>query len=216
MDVIFIRSELKLLKNKVIKQKKSKAAGVFTLYNLQVAACIAVILGFDFRAATEWLLSRKRRGKKAENGIDPLAAQQRLEEYVISIPDDEIIVWTDPTASPLPASVLKASVKWSEGHKLKNWARRVNVENGTPIRSELMASYFNESLAGNELSGFGKEVHSSPTALKNFGHRWRVRHGAKYGFLRTSEHIPLEERREQALTGISTSTPPSPYVFNVP
>ena len=79
-----------------------------------------------------------------------------------------------------------------------------------------MASYFNESLAGNELSGFGKEVHSSPTALKNFGHRWRVRHGAKYGFLRTSEQIPLEDKREQALTGISTSTPPSPYVFTVP
>ena len=124
-------------------------------------------------------------------------------------------MWTDPSASPLPASVLKTSVKWSEGYKLKNWARRVNVENGTPIRSELMASHFNESLASNELSGFGKEVHSSSAFIKIWCHRWRLRHGAKYGFLRTSEHIALEDKREQALTGVSTSppSPPMPLLF---
>ena len=216
MDVISIRSELKRLKDKAKKTQKRKAAGVFTLYNLQVAACIAVILGFDFQAATEWLLSRKRRGTKAENGIDPSAAQQNLEEYVLSVPDDDITMWTDPSASPLPASVLKTSVKWSEGYKLKNWARRVNVENGTPIRSELMASHFNESLASNELSGFGKEVHSASASIKDWCHRWRRRHGAKYGFLRTSEHIPLEDKREQALTGVSTSTPSTPDAFTVP
>ena len=136
--------------------QRRKVAGVFTLYNLQVAACIAVILGFDFQAATEWLLSRKRRGTIAEYGIDPSAAQQKLEEYVLSVPDDEIARWTDPMNSPLPATVLKTSLMWSEGYKLKNWARRVNVENGTPIRSELMVSHFNESLASNELSGYGK------------------------------------------------------------
>ena len=174
------------------------------------------IVGFDFQAATEWLLSRKRRGTKAENGIDPSAAQQNLEEYILSVPDDEIAMWTDPSASPLPASVLKTSVKWSEGYKLKNWARRVNVENGTPIRSELMASHFNESLASNELSGFGKEVHSSSAFIKIWCHRWRLRHGAKYGFLRTSEHIALEDKREQALTGVSTSTPSTPDAFTVP
>ena len=174
------------------------------------------IVGFEFQAATECLLSRKRRGTKAENGIDPSAAQQNLEEYVLSVPDDEIAMWTDPSASPLPASVLKTSVKWSEGYKLKNWARRVNVENGTPIRSELMASHFNESLASNELSGFGKEVHSSSASIKDWCHRWRLRHGAKYGFLRTSEHIALEDKREQALTGVSTSTPSTPDAFTVP
>ena len=215
MDVISIRSELKRLKDKAKKTQTRKAAGAFTLYNLQVAACIAVILGFDFQAATEWLLSRKRRGTNAENGIDPSAAQQHLEEYVLSVPDDDITMWTDPSASPLPASVLKTSVKWSEGYKLKNWARRVNVENGTPIRSELMASHFNESLASNELSGFGKEVHSSSASIKIWCHRWRLRHGAKYGFLRTSEHIALEDKREQALTGVSTSppSPPLPLLF---
>ena len=216
MDVISIRSELKRLKDKAKKTQKRKAAGAFTRYNLQVAACIAVILGFDFQAATEWLLSRKRRGTKAENGIDPSAAQQTLEEYVLSVPDDDITMWTDPSTSPLPASVLKTSVKWSEGYKLKNWARRVNVENGTPIRSELMASHFNESLASNELSGFGKEVHSSSAFIKIWCHRWRLRHGAKYGFLRTSEHIALEDKREQALTGVSTSTPSTPDAFTVP
>ena len=215
MDVIAIRSELKRLKDKAKKTQKRKAAGAFTRYNLQVAACIAVILGFDFQAATEWLLSRKRRGTKAENGIDPSAAQQTLEEYVLSVPDDDITMWTDPSASPLPATVLKTSVKWSEGYKLKNWARRVNVENGTPIRSELMASHFNESLASNELSGFGKEVHSSSASIKDWCHRWRLRHGAKYGFLRTSEHIALEDKREQALTGVSTSLlhPQMPLLF---
>ena len=124
-------------------------------------------------------------------------------------------MWTDPSASPLPATVLKTSVKWSEGYKLKNWARRVNVENGTPIRSELMASHFNESLATNELNGFGKEVHSASASIKRWCHRWRLRHGAKYGFLRTSEHIALEDKREQALTGVSTSppSPPMPLLF---
>ena len=213
MDVIAIRSELKRLKDTAKKTQKRKAAGAFTRYNLQVAACIAVILGFDFQAATEWLLSRKRRGTKAENGIDPSAAQQNLEEYVLSVPDDEIAMWTDPSASPLPASVLKTSVKWSEGYKLKNWARRVNVENGTPIRSELMASHFNESLASNELSGYGKEVHSSSKFIKNWCHRWRLQHGAKYGVLRTSEHIALEDNREQASTwGFNFS----PDAFTVP
>jgi len=211
MDRIAIRSDLKLLKDRAKKARKRNAAGAFTRYNLQVAACIAVILGFDFQAATEWLLSRKRRGTKAGNDIDPSAAQQKLEEYVLSVPDDEIAMWTDPSASPLPASVLKTSVKWSEGYKLKNWARRVNVENGTPIRSELMASHFNESLASNELSGFGKEVHSSSAFIKIWCHRWRLRHGAKYGFLRTSEHIPLEDKREQASTGVST--PPTRYLY---
>ena len=174
------------------------------------------IVGFEFQAATECLLSRKHRGTKAENGIDPSAAQQTLEEYVLSVPDDDITMWTDPSASPLPASVLKTSVKWSEGYKLKNWARRVNVENGTPIRSELMASHFNESLASNELSGFGKEVHSSSAFINIWCHRWRLRHGAKYGFLRTSEHIALEDQREQALTGVSTSPPSPPDAFTVP
>ena len=215
MDVIAIRSELKRLKDTAKKKQKRKAAGAFTRYNLQVAACIAVILGFDFQAATEWLLSRKRRGTKAENGLDPSAAQQSLEDYVLSVPDDEIAMWTDPSASPLPACVLKTSVKWSEGYKLKNWARRVNVENGTPIRSELMASHFNESLASNELSGFGKEVHSSPAFIKIWCHRWRLRHGAKYGFLRASEHIALEDKREQASTGVSTSALP-PDAFTAP
>ena len=47
MDVIAIRSELKRLKDTAKKAQKRKAAGAFTRYNLQVAACIAVILGFD-------------------------------------------------------------------------------------------------------------------------------------------------------------------------
>ena len=213
MDVNAIRSELKRRRATAKKKRKRNAAGTFTRYNLQVAACIAVILGFDFQAATEWLLSRKRRGTKAENGIDPSAAQQNLEEYILSVPDDEIARWTDPSLTPLPLSVLKASVKWSEGYKLKNWARRVNVENGTPIRSELMASHFNESLASNELSGYGKEVHSSSKFIKNWCHRWRLQHGAKYGVLRTSEHIALEDNREQASTwGFNFS----PDAFTVP
>ena len=216
MDLIAIRSELKRLKDTAKKTQKRKAAGAFTRYNFQVAACIAVILGFDFQAATEWLLSRKRRGTIAENGIDPSAAQRHLEEYVLSIPDDDIAMWTDPSASPLPATALKTSVKGSEGYKLKNCARRVNVENGSPIRSELMANHFNESLASNELSGFGKEVHSASSSIKDWCHRWRLRHGAKYGFLRTSEHIPLEDKRQQALTRVSMSSPftPGPYTVS--
>ena len=183
MDVNAIRSELKRRRDTAKKKRKRDAAGAFTCYNLQVAACIAVLLAFDFQAATEWLLSRNRRGTKAQNNTDPSAAQKILEEYVLSVPDDEVVRWTDPSTSPLPISVLKASVKWSEGYKLKNWARQVNVENGTPIRSELMASHFNESLASNELSGYGKEVHSSSEFIKNWCHRWRLHHGAKYGFL---------------------------------
>ena len=141
--------------------------------------------------------------------------RDRLEEYVLSVPDDDLTVWTDPTGSPLPASVLKTSVKWSEGYKLKNWARRVNVENGTSLRSELMASHFNESLARNELRDFCKEVGSASAAIKDWCHRWRRHHGAKYGFLRTSEHIPLEDKREQALTGfqLPIPSPPMPLQF---
>ena len=59
---------------------------------LQVAACIAMNLVFDFKAATELLASRKRRGEKSKDDIlrnNLSAAQPKLEDCVLSIPDDD-------------------------------------------------------------------------------------------------------------------------------
>ena len=63
--------------------------GAFTPWCLQVAACIAMNLVFDFKAATELLASRKRRGEKGKHDIDLSAAQPKLEDCVLSIPDDD-------------------------------------------------------------------------------------------------------------------------------
>ena len=202
MDIADINLALRRLRERNSYKRKRAERGAFTPWCLQVASCIAVILGFDFQAATEWLVSRQRRGAKFADEIDPAVAQRTLEDYVISIPDESLTVWTCPAASPVQKSALETAVRWSEGFKLVHWARRINVEHGTPIRSEVMASHFNDSLAENELAMYAKAVPSSPDSIKLWCHRWQRRHGAKYGFLRTSEHIDLHEKREQAPAGI--------------
>ena len=113
MDVADINLALKRLRDRAKKKRKRAERGAFTPWCLQVSSCIAVILGFDFQAATEWLVSRKRRGAKFDSEIFPSVAQRKLEDYVISIPDESLTVWTDPAASPVPVSALKTAVRWS-------------------------------------------------------------------------------------------------------
>ena len=211
MDVPDINRDIKNLQRRMRRKRKREETGAFTPWCLQVASCIAVILGFDFKAATEWLAGRKRRGAKLDGDVDLSVAQRKLEDYVISIPDESLTVWTDPAASPVQRSALETAVKWSEGFKLLHWARFVNVEHGTPIRSELVASHFNDSLAENELAMYAKPVRLALASIKDWCHRWRRRHGAKYGFLRTSEHTDVHERREQASAG--TLYVPSAFAF---
>ena len=193
-----IRRQLRRLRDTAKKKRKREAVGVFTPWCLSIAACIAVILDFDFKAAAEWLACRSRRGAKVKYEVDLSIAQRRVEDYVLSVSDDEITVWTDPLVSPLPHGVVQAALKWCEEYKLLHWARRVNVEHGTPIRSQLLASHFNDSLADSELAVRGKAVPIAPSAIKNFSIRWRRRHGAKYGYLRVSEHVDVHEKRDQA------------------
>ena len=51
---------------------------------MQVAACIAVLLNFDFGAAAEWLDSKTRRGKVADEPLDLPAAQAQVEDFVLT------------------------------------------------------------------------------------------------------------------------------------
>ena len=77
-----------------------------------------MILDFDFKAAAEWLACRFRRGARVKGEVDRTVAQRRVEDYVLSVSDDEIAVWTDPLASPLPHGILQVALKWSEEYKL--------------------------------------------------------------------------------------------------
>ena len=170
---------------------------------MQVAACIAVLLDFDCKAATEWLDSWTRRGKRANEPLDLGSAQPKVEDFVFNTPDDQLGQWTNPDTSPLPRTVLQTAVKWSEERKLRDWVRSVNVAHGTPVRSEAVAKHFNASLAEHELSQYVTPARDIPKCWKVWCYRWRAKHSGKVAFLRTTEPVALDDMRQQAYDGIT-------------
>ena len=203
MDVAQINAELKRLRDTAKKKRTRETTGVFTQWNMQVAACIAVLLNFDFGAAAEWLDSSTRRGKLANEPLDLAAAQAKVEDYVLNTPDDELGQLTDPDASPLPRTVLQTAAQWSEKRKLRDWVRSVNVAQGTPVRSEAVAKHFNASLAGQERAQYVTPVRDLSSHWKRWCCRWRAKHGGKVAFLRTTEPVALDDMRQQASDGIT-------------
>ena len=105
MDLAQINAEIKKLRDAAKKKRKREGDGVLTQWCMQVAACIAVLLNFDFKAATEWLDSWPRRGKRANEPLDLASAQAKIEDFVLNTPDEQLGEWTNPEASPLPRTV---------------------------------------------------------------------------------------------------------------
>ena len=94
MDLAEINAELRKLRDRDRKKRQREANGVLSLWCLQVAACIAVLLDFDFKAAADWLDSWCRRGKRLEEPLDLEAAQPQVEDFVLNTPDDHLGEWT--------------------------------------------------------------------------------------------------------------------------
>ena len=203
MDLAQINAEISKLRDAARKKRKREATGVFTQWCMQVAACIAVLLDFNFKAAAEWLDSWSRRGKRANEPLDIAAAQTKVEDFVLNTPDHQLGQWTNPDTSPLPRTVLQTAVKWSEERKLRDWVRSVNVAHGTPVRSEAVAKHFNASLAEQELAQCVNPVRDTTSHWAVWCWRWRLKHGGKNSFLRTTEPVALDDMRQQASDGIT-------------
>ena len=90
MDLAQINAEINKLRDAAKKKRKREATGVFTQWCMQVAACIAVLLDFNFKAATAWLDSWTRRGKRANEPLDLASAQAEIEDFVLNTPDDQL------------------------------------------------------------------------------------------------------------------------------
>ena len=98
---------------------------------------------------------------------------------------------------------MQTAVKWSEERKLRDWVRNVNVAHGTPVRSEAVAKHFNASLAEQELAQCVNPVRDTTSHWKKWCWRWRLKHGGKISFLRTTEPVALDDMRQQASDGIT-------------
>ena len=203
MDLAQINAEIRKLRDVARKKRMREATGAFTQWCMQVAACIAVLLDFNFKAAAEWLDSSSRRGKRANEPLDIAAAQTKVEDFVLNTPDHQLGQWTNPDTSPLPRTVLQTAVKWSEERKLRDWVRSVNVAHGTPVRSEAVAKHFNASLAEQELAQCVNPVRDTTSHWAVWCWRWRLKHGGRISFLRTTEPVALDDMRQQASDGIT-------------
>ena len=123
-------------------------------------------MGLLRQAATEWLDYWDRRGKRSRLAIDLETTQAKLEDFVVATPGEQLCEWTNPVDSPLPLTVLKTAVAWSEQRKLRDRVRKVNVEHGTPVRSEAVADHFNASLRQQELAEY-----CNPRTRESSGHQ---------------------------------------------
>ena len=77
------------------------------------------------------------------------------------------------------------------------------MANGTPVRSEAMANHFNALLAEQELAQYVNPVRDITSYWKVWCCRWRLKHGGKISFLRTTEPVALDDMRQQASDGIT-------------
>ena len=159
-------------------------------------------MGLLRQAATEWFDYWDRRGKRSRLAIDLETTQAKLEDFVVATPGEQLCEWTNPVDSPLPLTVLKTAVAWSEQRKLRDRVRKVNVEHGTPVRSEAVADHFNASLRQQELAEYCNPVRENPADIRQWCWRWRRKQGGKIAFLRTTEHIDLDDKRQQAYGGV--------------
>ena len=85
---------------------------------------------------------------------------------MVATPGEQLCEWTNPVDSPLPLTVLKTAVAWSEQRKLPDRVRKVNVEHGTPVRSDAVAAHFNASLRQQELAEY-----CNPRTRESSGHQ---------------------------------------------
>ena len=104
-----------------------------------------------------------------------------------------------PSGLTLLLRHFHAALKWSHGYKLKQHVRSASVDYGAPVRSVRLIDQYNAKLRED-----GMEIHLPDVDPieshkgKKWCQRWRIRHGARVGCLRSREPVPLDEKRNQA------------------
>ena len=202
MDLPTIKRLIVKAKDRERKSGRRKFTTLETSrWSVVTALCIAAALQGDCSAAAEWLTSSNRRGRPLEEGIPRGVVEAELSKLYAG--SDNISLWADPVASPLEPSILSTALKWSSGFRLRQHVRSANVDYGAPVRSVRMIEHYNIKL---RQPGVAHHVPAVAGLECNKGRkwceRWRVRHGAAVGCLRSREPVPLPEKRNQALLGL--------------
>ena len=181
------------------KRKRSITCLGLSAWCMKTAVCIAMLLQYDFTAAAEWLACKDRRGKKVDVNISLASLKTEVTKYFLEQPFGELVHWTDLATTPLPRNILQTAVQWSQAERLKRHVRKANVDYGAPVPSSELIRCYNGQVAEHELAPLLPQV---PPLVRPMGKfwcsRWRRRHGARIGFLRATEPVGLEEKREQA------------------
>ena len=203
MDLPAIKRKISLEADRLKKEKRRRDSALDTSqWCITTALCIAVCLQRDFTAAADWLASPHRRGRQLDDGIDREHINAELHRLLDEMPPSAVHLWTDPASSPLQRSCLRTALKWSQEAKLKTHVRTANVEYGAPVRSARLIDEYNAKLHEDSLNRALAPVATVETTKgRQWSCRWRLRHGATIGCLRTKEPVPLLEKRNQAFTG---------------
>ena len=203
MDLPAIKRKIILESDRLKKEKRRRVSALDTSqWCINTALCIAVLLNRDFTAAADWLASSQRRGRQLDDGIDRETIKSELAKLLDEKPHFAVASWTDPASSPLPRTCLRTALKWSQEAKLKTHVRTANVEYGAPVRSARLIDEYNTKLDEGSLDGVLPVIPSVCTTWgRKWSEKWRRRHGASLGCLRTKEPVPLLEKRNQAFAG---------------
>ena len=200
MDLRSVKSAILLESDRQKKkQKRSITCLNLSAWCMKTAVCNAMLLQYDFTAAAEWLACTNRRGKKVASNISLASLKSEVTKYFLEQPFGELVHWTDLATTPLPRNILATAVQWSEAERLKRHVRKANVDCGAPVPSCELIRCYNGQVAEHELAPLLPLV---PPLVRPMGKfwcsKWRQRHGSRIGFLRATEPVGLEEKREQA------------------
>ena len=203
MDLPSIKRLIELERDRLKKVKRRKVSPLeVSHWCLTTALCIVASLEGDCTAAADWLASPHRRGKPFEESIDHETTKVELKKLYEAVPPGEVAQWADPLASPLPRSCLTTALQWSHEYKLKHHVRSANVDYGAPVRSVRLIEHYNAKLREDGMETHLPVVPSLESYRgRKWCERWRIRHGAKVGCLRTREPVSLDEKRTQAYVG---------------
>ena len=75
---------------------------------MQTSLLIALLLNYDFSAATAWPQQKNRRGANVE-GMSEKQITTMVEDYFFKADVEELALSTDPACCPLPHTVQKTA-----------------------------------------------------------------------------------------------------------
>lgn len=195
-----VRSDVRRLQKRLDNQRRRRDTRTqLSHWTLQTAILIALLLGYDFSAAAEWLQRKRRRGSALPDGAVADEVVSMLEEVFLEMDVDVLASWVDEKDSPLGVTVKKTAEQFVRGYRLACWVRTTNANRGCAVPTQLLIDQYNGSLASRQnalLQPINSTVLSSG---RSWASRWRAAFGGKHTKLRVEDPIPLEERRSKVV-----------------